>query len=420
MYEALLTPEQLAVVDEARSFARAVPAELLRQMDREEIRYPRDYLTDLGETGLLGLRFEPEFGGRGLPWVVESAAIEEIGTLGTSLGCLYSLPSIVGEALHRFGTVEQKTRFLKPTLAGDMCTAEALTEPRGGSDFFGALTRAERKGDHYLLNGQKRFVVGAEGADYFLVYAVTNPEAPPHQRLSVFLVERPEEIPGEPADESVEVKHVYGLLGTRGGGTGRILFRDAKVPVENLIGAEGDGANIFNFMMVPERLTSASGSLGTGRAALEVATRYTTRRVAFGKPVMKFQAVSFQIADAVSQLDAARALTHAACRMVDAGLDARRMVSEAKKIATEAAWQAVNAAMQVMGGIGYTEIYPIERMLRDARLPMIWTGSNEVMNLLIQHEWYREVAGGPKGRDVEADCLDPEGQDEKVYTNEDQ
>jgi len=411
MFDALLTPDQLAVVAEARRFARAVPSSLLRAMDKDEVRYPREYVRDLGRANLLGLRFDPRFGGRGLPWVVEHAVIEEIGTLGTSLGCLYSLPSIVGEALHTFGTDEQRARFLAPILAGDLCCAEALTEPRGGSDFFGALTTARREGDHYVLNGQKRFVVGAEGADVFLVYCVTNPEAPPHKRLSVLLVER---------GEGVDVHHVYGLMGTRGGGTGRLVFRDAKVPVTNLIGAEGDGGSIFNRMMVPERLTSASGAVGTGRAALEVATRYTTRRTAFGKPVAKYQAVSFQIADAVAALDAARGLTHAACRMVDSGADGRRLVSEAKKVATEAGWAAVNAAMQVMGGIGYTEVYPIERLLRDARLPMIWTGSNEIMNLLIQHEWYKEVMAGVPGRDVEADCRDPEGEDEKVYTDADQ
>ena len=417
MYEALLTPDQLAVVAEARAFAKAVPAELLRQMDREEVQFPRDYLVDLGRAHLLGLRFPKEWGGRGLPWVVESAALEEIGVLGTSLGCLYSMPSIVGEALASFGTDDQRDRFLAPIVAGTKASAEGLTEPRGGSDFFGALTKAVRQGDHYVLNGQKRFVVGADGADVFLVYAVTDPGAPPHRRLSLFVVERDVT---KAVDNGVEVKHAYGLMGTRGGGTGRLYFRDTVVPVENRIGAEGDGATIFNRMMLPERMTSAAGAIGLGRAALEVATRYTTRRTAFGKPIYKYQAVSFQIADAVAGIDAARALTYAAARTIDAGLDARRLVSEAKKTATEASWKAVNAAMQVLGGIGYTEVYPIERMLRDARLPMIWTGSNEIMNLLIQHEWYREVAEGPRGRDVEDDCLDPEGATEKVYTDADQ
>ena len=411
MIEALISPEHMPVVEEARAFVRAVPSALLRKMDAEEIRYPREFVEDLGKAGLLGLRFAPEWGGRGLPWTVEAAVIEEVGVLGTALGCLYSLPSIVGEAVHAFGTSEQKEAYLRPMLAGEKTCAEALTEPRGGSDFFGAITTARRDGDDYILNGQKRFVVGAEGADFFLVYAATDPEGPPHTRLSLFLVDRCEE---------VEVAHVYGLMGSRGGGTGRIRFRDVRVPAAHRVGAEGQGAAIFNRMMVPERMTSAAGAVGVGRASLEVATRYTTRRQAFGKPIMKFQAVSFQIADALTRIDAARALVQAAARMVDAGADARRLVSESKKFATEAGWEAVNAAMQVMGGIGYTQVYPIERLLRDARLSMIWTGSNEIMNLLIQHEWYKEVMAGIKGRDIEDDAVDGEAAAEKVFVDEDQ
>jgi alkylation response protein AidB-like acyl-CoA dehydrogenase len=410
MYRALLSREHLAVVEEARAFVKSVPADLLRAMDQDQVRYPRDYIESIGAAGLLGLRFAPEWGGRGLPWTVEGAVIEELGTLGTSLACLSVLPSICGEALHLFGTDEQKARYLKPMLSGEKGCAEALTEPRGGSDFFGARTRAVRDGHHYILNGQKRFVVGAEGADCFLVYAVTDPGAPAETRLSLLMVDR---------DDTVEVQHVYGLLGTRGGGTGRLYFRDTRVPVANVIGGEGAGAMIFNFMMVPERFTSAAGSVGAGRAALEVATRYTTRRTAFGKPIRKYQGVTFQIADALTKVDASRALVQCTARMLDAGMDARRVVSEAKKFATQSAWEAINAAMQVMGGIGYTDVYPIEKMLRDARLPLIWTGTNEIMNLLIQHEWYRELAEGFAGRDVEGDA-NPQGATEKCYTDEDQ
>ena len=194
---------------------------LLRKMDADEVRYPREYVQDLGRSRLLGLRFPAEYGGRGLGWVDEIVALEEMGILGTSLACLYSLPSIVGEAIHVFGTPAQKERWLQPIIEGRLTVAEALTEPRGGSDFFGTTTMARREGDEYVLEGQKRFVVGAEGADVLLVYARTDPEARPREGLSLFLVERG---PG------VDVEHVYGLMGTRGGGTGRLRFRDARVP----------------------------------------------------------------------------------------------------------------------------------------------------------------------------------------------
>jgi len=172
---------------------------------------------------------------------------------------------------------------------------------------------------------------------------------------------------------------------------------------------------VFNRMMVPERLTSGAGAIGLGRAALEVAARYSEHRMAFGQKIREFQAVSFRVADSVARLDAARALLWVAARKADSGDDPRRLVSEAKKVCTQAAWDTVNDAMQVMGGIGYTDVYPIERLLRDARLGIIWTGSNEVMNLLIQHEYYRELlASGPPGRDVEGDALSADRVEEKV------
>jgi len=322
------------------------------------------------------------------------------------------MPSIVGEALNMFGTEEQKEKFLRPYLEGKLVSAEALTEPRGGSDFFGAMTRAELKGDHFILNGMKRFVVGAEGADFFLVYCRTNfdPNAHKYLRLSLLLVERG---PG------VETEYLYGLLGCRGGGTGRLVFRDVKVPRENLIGELHGGALCFNQMMIPERLTSAAGSLGAW-GALDLAVRYSDKRRAFGKEIRKYQGVNFKVADSITQLDAARAMTYMAARAVDENApNARRLVSEAKRCATENAWDIVNNAMQIMGGIGYTDVYPIERALRDIRLAMIWTGTSEIMNLLIQHEYYNEILNAAYDRrQMEQDAGKPDDA-ERCYTDED-
>jgi hypothetical protein len=410
MLDAILSPAQKQLQDEMRAFVRWVPRQLILDMDADRVRYPRHYVEEAARRNLLGLRFPVEYGGRGLGWADEIVALEEVGVLGTSLACLYSLPSIVGEALDRFGTPEQKERWLRPVLAGRLTVAEALTEPRGGSDFFGTATAARREGDEYVLEGQKRFVVGAEGADLFLVYARTDPQAKPHHGLSAFIVERG---PG------VEVQHVYGLMGTRGGGTGRITFRAARVPAANLIGPENGAAAIFYQMMIPERMTSAAGALGMARAALEVAARYSDRRKAFGQKIRAFEAVSFKVADAITQLDAARMLVHGAARAVDAGDDparCRRLVSEAKKFSTDTAWLVANHAMQILGGIGYTNVYPIERLLRDTRLIMIWTGTNEVMSLIIEHEYYRELLGSRAAvRDIEGDAAEADLGDEKVY-----
>ncbi len=414
-YEDLMTDEERAIQQEVRAFVRdQVPHDLPRALDRDEIQYPRHFVLQLAEHNLLGLRFDPRWGGRGLPWTAEVIAEEEIGVLGTTLGCAFVMPSIVGEALNIFGTDAQKERYLAPMLKGELISAEALTEPRGGSDFFGATSRAELQGDTFVINGQKRFVVGATEADYFLVYCRTNfdESAHPHRRISAILVERS---PG------VKTEYQYGLMGTRGGGTGRIVFRDVEVPRHNLVGELHGGADVFNQMMIPERLTSAAASLGA-RAALEIAARYSDKRHAFGERIRRFEGVSFMIADAITRLDAARALVYMAARAVDRNApNCRRLASEAKKFATDTAWAVSNLAMQVMGGIGYTDIYPVERMVRDLRLTQIWTGTNEIMNLLIQHEYYAEVLEeAANRRDVELDAISHDAQAEKVFTDEDQ
>ncbi len=410
MNSAVLTDVRQNLREEVAAFVRDdVPRQLILDMDGERVNYPREYLEAAARRRLLGLRFPEEYGGRGLGWAEEVVALEEIGVLGMSLGCLYSLVSIVGEALNVFGSPEQKARWLRPALDGKLTVAEALTEPRGGSDFFGATTTARLDGDCYVLNGQKRFVVGAEGADYFFVYAKTQPDAPSRDSLSAFIVERG---PG------VEVHHVYGLLGTRGGGAGRVVFRDVRVPRENVVGREHGGAEVFYQMMIPERMTSAAGCIGTARAALEIAARYSSRRKAFGQEIRAFEGVSFKVADSITLLDAARSLVEATARDIDAGGKGgriRRKVSEAKKFATDSAWEIVNHAMQIMGGIGYTNVYPIERLLRDVRLAMIWTGTNEIMNLVIQHEYYRELGFPTPGRDVEADAPQADQVEEKIY-----
>lgn len=413
-YSELMTKEQKDLQQEVRKFVREeVSHDFIRALDRDEIQYPREYVEKLADRNLIGLRFDRKWGGRGLKWCDEVIVEEEIGVLGSTLGCAYVMPSIVGEALHFFGTDEQKERFLKPILKGKYISAEALTEPRGGSDFFGATTRAEQDGDHFILNGQKRFVVAATEADVFLVYCRTNfdPNAHKYSTLSAFIVERG---PG------IETEYNYGLLGTRGGGTGRLVFRNVRVPKENLIGELHGGALVFNQMMIPERLTSAAASLGV-RAGLEIAARYSDKRYAFGKPIRKYQSVSNMVSDAITQLDAARALVYMAARAVDEDApNARRLVSEAKKFATDTGWMVANKAMQIMGGIGYTDVYPIEKMIRDTRLSQIWTGTNEIMGLMIQHEYYKEVLADEDGkRKVELDAAGIDGDAEKCFTDED-
>jgi len=410
----LLDADALTIADEMRTFVRdEVDSEYLKAMDRDEIRFPREVYEKFGERNFLGLRFPKEYGGRGLDWIAAVVAMAEVGCLGNAVGCAYVMPDIVGEALVKFGTGEQKEKYLRPMLQGKLVSGEALTEPRGGSDFFGATSRAEDKGDHFLVNGQKRFVVGAEGADFFLVYVRTNfdENASPYERLSTLIVERS---PG------VEVNYLYSLMGTRGGGTGRLTFRDVKVPKENLIGELHGGALVFHQMMVPERLTSAAPCIGGMRSVIDIAARYSDRRLAFGKKIRQFQAVSAMIAKGVTLMDASAGMVYQAAIAADRDdPKLRRIVSEAKRFVTDNSWEVANLAMQVMGGIGYSDIYPIERAVRDARLPQIWTGTNQVMDLLIQHEYYREVlSNADRYRDTESDAMHAGDDQEKIFDDE--
>ncbi|MCX7634264.1 MAG: acyl-CoA/acyl-ACP dehydrogenase [Syntrophales bacterium] len=415
MFDYLLSKEQLALRDEVRDFIKWVPRQLVLDMDKDIVKFPKEFLREAGRRNLMGCRYPREWGGRGMDWVSTGVVMEEVGSIGYELACVFGVGAeLVCDAIIQHGTDAQKEKYVKPLLRGDIFAAECLTEPRGGSDFFGATTKAEDRGDHFVLNGQKRFIVGGEGADYFLVYARTNfdPAAKPQESITAFIVDRG---PG------VETKYLYNLMGCRGGGTARLVFRDCVVPKENVLGRVNGAYDVFNTMMIPERLGTAIMTIGSARTALEIATHYTTRRKAFGQVINRFQGVSFQVAEAAMLLDAARSLGYTTCRAVDSGVNmdrVRRMVSESKKFITEACQKVVHNAMQVVGGIGYTNVFPLERIYRDIRLATIWTGTSEVMSMIIAHEWYREYLkdrAAKLTRDFEADAEEAFAEDEKIY-----
>ncbi|HDP23920.1 MAG TPA: acyl-CoA dehydrogenase [Deltaproteobacteria bacterium] len=414
MFDFIMTESQKNLRDEARAFTKWVPRELILDMDAEKVQFPHEYLREAGKRNLLGIRIPREYGGRGLGWVEDGIVAEEVGVASYSLACLWGVGAdIVCDAICAFGPDELKQSVVVPLLKGETFAAEGLTEPRGGSDFFGATTYARKDGDDWIINGQKRFIVGAEGADWFLIYAVTDPDAPPHRRMTAFIV---------PRTEGVETKYLYGLMGVRGGGAGRLILKDVRVPERFALNGVNGGFDVFVRMMIPERLGTAAMTLGSVRPAIEIATRYTSKRKAFGMPIQGFQAVGFKVADAVMLLDAARSMVYSTCLAVDSGRvhpnRVRRMVSQSKKFVTEAAWEIANNAMQVVGGIGYTNVYPLERIVRDIRLAMIWVGTNEIMQLIIQNEWYKEfhkVISKEDVRDVEQDALNASDVEEKVY-----
>jgi butyryl-CoA dehydrogenase len=413
MFDYLLSDEALALRTEVRDLIKWVPREMILDMDRDQIRFPKEFLQEAGRRNLMGCRYPRQWGGRGLDWVTTTMVMEEVGTLGYIFACVFGVGAeLVCDAIILHGTDQQREKYVKPLLQGEIFAAECLTEPRGGSDFFGTTTTAVRQGDDYILNGQKRFIVGAEGADYFLVYAKTDPAAKPHQALTCFIVDR---------DPGVETRYLYNLMGCRGGGAGRLVFKDVRVPAENIVGQLNNAYAVFNTMMIPERLGTAAMTIGAARPALEIATRYTSRRRAFGQTINQFQGVSFQIAEAATLLDAARALVYTTAHGVDSNAAPRfirRQVSETKKFVTESCQKAAHNAMQVMGGIGYTDIFPVERIIRDLRLASIWTGSNEVMAMIIANEWYREqLSKSPTdlSRIPEEDAESAFVADEKIY-----
>jgi butyryl-CoA dehydrogenase len=413
MFDYLLSDQGIKIRDEARDLVKWVPRQMIIDMDQDKIKFPKEFLQEAGKRNLFGCRYPKKWGGRGLDWVITTAVMEEIGTLGYIFACTFGVGAeLVCDAIILHGTDEQKEKYVKPLLKGEIFAAECLTEPRGGSDFFGTTATAKDKGDYFLLNGQKRFIVGAEGADYFLVYAKTNPDAAPHKALTCLIVDRS---PG------VETKYLYGLMGCRGGGAGRLVFKDVKVSKRNIVGKENGAYSVFKTMMIPERLGTAAMTIGSARPALEIATEYTAKRKAFGTTINNFQGVNFQIAEASMLMDACRSVIYTTARAVDQNIDpnrVRRMVSEAKKFVTESCQKVAHNAMQVMGGIGYTNIYPIERIVRDLRLATIWTGSNEIMSMIIANEWYREHFNNKKlaqVRNYEADAVEADAPDEKIF-----
>ena len=413
MFDHLLSQEALELREDVRDLVKWVPRQMILDMDKDRIRFPKEFLQEAGRRNLMGCRYPKQWGGRGLDWVSTAMVMEEVGTLGYIFACVFGVGAeLVCDAIIQHGTDDQREAYVKPLLQGNRFAAECLTEPRGGSDFFGTTTTAVPQGGDYILNGQKRFIVGAEGADFFLVYAKTDPEAEPHKALTCFIVDRG---PG------VETRYLYNLMGCRGGGAGRLVFKDVRVPAANIVGTLNGAYAVFNTMMIPERLGTAAMTIGAARPALEVATRYTSRRRAFGQIINQFQGVSFQVAEAAMLLDAARALIYTTARAVDDSCPSRfirRQVSETKKFVTESCQKAAHHAMQVMGGIGYTDIFPVERILRDLRLASIWTGSNEVMAMIIANEWYREQLSKHQSelpRLPEDDAESAFVEDEKIY-----
>ena len=364
-----------------QSFAKEHVAPVAEKV--EEGWFPREVLRKLGEQQLLGVAFSKSDGGLGLGWSFEVIVAEEISAVSGATemarlasGALYAAP------LAHFASRPQKRRFLRPVLAGEKVGALALTEPGAGSDAASIKTHAERRGQNFVLNGEKRFITNGGVADFLFVFAVTEPRKPPKSGVSALVVPR--------EFEGVQVVKTYGLLGMRGANVVHLRFRNVRVPEENIVGGLHRGFPILLDELDRERPAVAAGMLGIARSAFESTIDYSSKRQQFGRPIKEFEGVSFKLSDMLVKLEASRLLIVKAARLLDEGKLARLEGATAKLFATESAFEITHQALQVHGGIGYTKDLPIERYFRDARFMMIGGGTSEIMRFLIQREIYRE------------------------------
>jgi len=328
----------------------------------------------MASQGMLGAAIPEEYGGQDLDFVSTALICEEIergdGGFRTLLSVHLALNSLT---LLAFGNEEQKVRYLVPQAKGEKIACFGLTEPNAGSDVAAMESTARREGDHYLLNGQKEWISYAGVADHFLVFAKTDAKAG-HRGISAFLLDR--SMPG------IETRDIEHKLGVWAGSTGEIFCSDVKVPLENRLGEEGEGFKIAMYALDMGRFTVAAGAVGTIRAALDASVRYANERATFGQPIGRYQFVQDMIAEMVRGLETSRLLVLQAAWLKDKGIRNTRETSLAKWHATECSFQAANLAIQIHGAYGYSSEYPVERLFRNARAPLLYEGTTEIHKMM--------------------------------------
>jgi len=381
----ILTEEQAMIRDTARAFARERLAPFAAARDRDAT-FPRDVFTELGQLGFMGLTVPTEWDGSGTDAVTMAVVLEEIAAGDGAVATVVSGHNSVGcNPIAGFGSEAQKERFLRPLARGEKLSAFCLTEAHGGSDAGAMTTRAVRKGDRYVIDGTKHFITTGKNGDVALIFAKTAPEKGA-RGISCFLV--PTDTPG------YVVVRVEEKLGQHASDTCQLAFEAMEVPVENRLGAEGEGYRIALANLESGRIGIAAQAIGIGRAALEAATAYARERVVFGKPIIEHQAVGFRLARMASRLESARQLVHHAAALRDAGRPCLMEACMAKLEASEIAEFVCSEAIQTLGGYGYLTDFPVERLWRDARVTRIYEGTNDIQHLVILREMQRRHEAG--------------------------
>ena len=369
-----LTDQQKMIQKMVREFAEKEIAPVAAELDQKE-EYPTKILEKMSKLGFLGTIIPTEYGGAGLDNISYTIVVEEISKKCASTGVITSVHnSLVSWPIMKYGTEEQKKKYLPLLASGQKIGAFAGTEPNAGSDLGAMQTNAILKGDKYIINGDKTFITSGSNAGIIIVFAVTDKKAG-SKGISAFIVKNDM--------KGFKVGSIYEKLGINASGTSELIFENMEVPKENLLGKEGEGFKIALSTLDGGRIGIAAQAVGIGQAALDESIEYSKQRQQFGRPIAKFQAIQWMIADIATRLEAARYLVYKAAYQKDKGERISKEAAMAKLFASETAMDAVIKAVQIHGGYGYTKEYLVERLFRDAKITEIYEGTSEVQRLVI-------------------------------------
>ena len=368
------TKEQEEFRAKVRDFAERAVAPRAEEIDRNAL-YPTDLLNQAGKLGFMGANIPQEYGGHKIDGVSYAILIEEMCRVCGTTGVVMAVHNSLGNLpIYLFGNEEQKKKYLPRLSSGEWVGGFMLTEEQAGSDAGALETTAELKGDHYVVNGTKRYILSGTDADCFVLMALTD-KSQGKKGISALIMER--DFGG------IEVIEKYDMMGVRGCGVAKLSLTDVKIPRENLLGKEGDGFKIALGSLDHGRIGIAAQAVGTSQAALEGSIEYSKERQQFGKPISSFQAIQWMLADAGTMVDAARLLTYRAADLKDSGARFGKEAAMAKLFASECAVKVTGLACQIHGGAGYMKDKPIERLYRDARIFTIYEGTSEVQRMVI-------------------------------------
>jgi isovaleryl-CoA dehydrogenase len=369
--------------DTVRAFADDEIAPLAAEIDRTD-KFPRQLWPKMGALGLHGITVEEEYGGTGMGYLAHVVAMEEVSRGSASIGLSYGAHSnLCVNQIRRNGSEAQKRRYLPQLVSGDHVGALAMSEPGAGSDVVGMRTRAERKGDHFVLNGSKMWITNGPEAETLVVYAKTDPDAGP-RGITAFLIEK--------GMKGFKPAQKLDKLGMRGSPTSELVFEDCEVPAENVLGRVNDGVRVLMSGLDYERAVLAAGPLGIMQACLEAVLPYVHERKQFGQAIGEFQLMQGKLADMYTTMNACKAYVYAVARACDRGQTTRKDAAGAILYAAEKATQMALEAVQALGGNGYINEFPTGRLLRDAKLYEIGAGTSEIRRMLIGRELFSETA----------------------------